>query len=526
MKTSSVSGRLGARALQVAFETPAGLRETLERLGPVFIKIGQFLAMRPDLIPQEYCDALLALADDVSPFPSVEVRQIIIDDLGGCLEDHFAWFNPQPVAAGSLAQVHRARTVDGEDVAVKVQRPHIHEAMAQGLRRTRLIGSAMKAAGLLDAISLKDVLAEISLWMDDELNFKLELQNLTRLYKLSDEGREMRVPRPYPFLSSARLVVAEFIDGTPLSSLLRVPVDDRGAELDRLGLDGEALAEDLIQSVLTQIFRYKLFHADTHPGNLIAMQGSEIGFVDFGLVDSLDPTFQKGMLRYLSAVYDNDIDGMARGLRELLIPLDGADFETFQRDFSTESRLWLRNRGRTIERSESERSPVANYMISVLRAARKNRFRVPVGILSMYRSLLTAESVATQIGASADLRSVGRTFFSNLQFESTLQLLSVEQLQPLLVQWITLFREGPGHLQQILSDLADDQFVLRVLPIDSSDSRIQAAVRAKLITLAILALVLSVLLLAAVNDRKVQACLLAAIFAVFIRIVLLWRRLK
>ncbi|HKY05050.1 MAG TPA: AarF/ABC1/UbiB kinase family protein, partial [Blastocatellia bacterium] len=297
---------------------PAQFRELLERLGPTFIKLGQFLALRPDLIPQPYCDELLKLVDAVESFPFPVARRIITEDLGAPPEQRFVWINPRPIAAASLAQVHEARTFDGEIVAVKVQRENVHERVKKDLRRARLLSRIFDLSGLTLGVSVPDVLKELARWMRDELDMELELRNITRMYELARDVDMMRVPRPYPELSGRRVLTAEFLEGYPFSELLRLVRVGQPDMIKSFGLDIDNLARNLIHTILWQIFRFKFFHADTHPGNLIAMPNDVVGFVDFGLTETLDATHRPGILRFVSAVYSNDVEGMLHALTEVL----------------------------------------------------------------------------------------------------------------------------------------------------------------------------------------------------------------
>src|SRR5262245_43011017 len=175
--------------------TPERARRLLVRLGPGFIKVGQYLALRPDLIGHEFCLEFLKLADRVPSFPFEEARRAITEDLGRPPEEFFSWINPRPLAAGSLAQVHAARTRQGAEVAIKIQRPGIRQAIERDLGRARLIGRILDITQATRLISPADLVGEISRWMHDELDFDHELHNLTSLYNLSKENDRVRIPR-------------------------------------------------------------------------------------------------------------------------------------------------------------------------------------------------------------------------------------------------------------------------------------------------------------------------------------------
>ena len=511
--------------------TPRRFREFLQRLGPIFVKVGQFLALRPDLIAQEYCNELLELTDRVETFPYEVAREIIRQDLGGDPEKLFSWIDSRPLAAGSLAQVHRARTLNDEEVVIKVQRPNIHAAVQRDLRRARLLVRILNLTRSHLVVSPSAVLDEITRWLHDELDVRLELRNLTRMYQLAQDSDILRVPTPYPELSGNRVVTAEYLPGVPLSDLLKLIRDGRIEEVDDLGLDRAKLAENLLYTVLEQIFRYQFFHADTHPGNVLAMSDNSVGFIDFGLADTLDPNFRKVMMRLLSAIYSDDFESMFQSLVEVLVPGEDSDLSEFRADFFQQSRRWQRERDtepRGVPRSDS---PVARYMVGVLRAARRNHFRIPTAILSMYRALLTAEIVAGQLGGDVDLAAVGRKIFERIQIEQLFAMLRIENWQPVVTDWIALLRDGPRQTHQVINDLLEGQLVLRVHTSESDEDQRLKNLRARLISLSIVSLTIVTLLgtvgpIVLVGALQLSHLLWASLAIVGLLMLLTWKRLS
>lgn len=516
---------------RVHFIDPPRARQILERLGPTFVKLGQFLALRPDLVAQEYCDEFLKLTDQVTSFPFPIVRQTIESDLGGSLESRFSFFNPRPLSAASLAQVHVACTQDRATVAVKVQRPDIRQSVDRDLRRARLLSLILEVTGSSAVISPHEIVNELSRWMHDELDMKRELRNLARMHRLSQGHRNMQVPLPYPELSGAHILTAEYLPGVPLTELLRYVRANRADRIEALGFDRKVLAANVLDSVLTQIFRYEFFQADTHPGNLLAMPDNAVGFVDFGLTEELDPSFRQGMIRYLAAVYSGDLESMFGGLLELLIPGSSSNPRDFRRDFYEQDRRWRTERSSKVRGSAGEDSPTSRYLVGVLRAARRNHYTVPQGILSLYRALLTAETLASQLGGEVDLPEVASRIFQGLQIDTVVNGLRPEQLQPLAVEVLQLARDGPRQLRQMLNDLADGRFVLSVRTEESTDDRRRTNTRARMVAAAVLAVGLSVLVLAGRGillpwGIHLSSVLWTMLVVDWILVVILWRRLS
>lgn len=481
---------------------PSGFRDGLQRLGPTFIKVGQFLALRPDLVPQDYCDELMSLLDQVPPFPWREAKTILTEELNRDPTEIFDFVNPKPVAAGSLAQVHEARLMDGTEVAIKIQRPNIRELVLSDLSRARLLARLFELSGISLIASPREIMEELTAWMMQEIDLRHELDNLSRLYQLAKGDSFERVPRPYPDLSTSKILTSEYLRGIPVSKLLLALHSNSAEGVDRvktLGVDCDQLASNLLTACLTQIFRYQFFHADLHPGNLLALPDGVIGFVDFGLCDVLDETVRERQMRYLAAVYGGKTNLMFRSLMEILIPSEQTDVEAFRRDFFTETSTWLRWRKASEDgypeiSPNGTRSPTGQWMVNVMLLARHHRLQVPSGILLMYRALLTAESVANQLGTEMDLTSVGNQFFAKLQLEEALRVIEMNEIQGTFLSQLTLMRELPSQLQQILSELSDGRFALNVTFAETLNVRRSNNQRVRLLATSILSVGIALLL--------------------------------
>lgn len=472
---------------------PAEFGRFLEQQGPTFIKVGQYLALRPDLIAEQYCDELLRLTDRVTPFPAAEAMKILADELGRDPSEVFFVLDPRAEAAGSLAQVHRGRLHSGEEVAVKILRPGVEDRVRQDLRKFRLLARLIEISGARAAISPREVVDELSEWMFQELDLRRELNNMTRLRELSG-GRE-RIPRPFPELSTSRVLVMEHITGVSLADVLESLQSDDVEDprrLRELGFEGPAVARELVLTSLRQMFHYRFFHGDLHPGNILVLPGGGIGFVDFGLCSDLDPTVRENQVRYLSAVYSGESERMYKAVSELLVPGQATDWEVFRQDFLAATRNL--DLGSPASDGERERSPIAQYLIRIMRAARDNDLKVPTGILAMYRTLLTVETLAVRLGLGDGLRQVGRGFFARLQKEDTLRKVTAENLQPVFLSLFDLLREGPAKLNQVLTEIASGELSVRVDAAESKKARQSRNRRSRLIAASIVSVGVALLL--------------------------------
>lgn len=512
---------------------PVGLRETLQRLGPTFIKLGQFLALRPDIVPQEYCDELMGLLDHVPPFPWEEARSILVAHFGRDPSEVVELINPRPVAAGSLAQVHFARLKNGDEVAVKILRPNIEQRVKRDLRWASRLARLLELGRVSLVSAPSELLEELSGWMMQEIDLARELANLTRLYELGGRDASQKIPRPYPELSGPRVLVSEFLRGIPVSEILAANRSERQDDRDRvveLGVRWNRLAENLIHATLTQVFRHHFFHADVHPGNLLVLPGDVIGYVDFGLCDSVDETVRKEQIRYLSSVYNTDIDQMFKSLTEVLIPGPNSDVQRFRMEFMAEAKTWLGELGNAEDPSRAERSPIAQWMIAVMRAARRNGYLVPTRILSMYRALLTAESVATALSTDADLRRIGRDFFSRFAWEEAVRTIQPDNLQNLMLNAVALWKDSPAQLHQVLTDMAENRFTVNANVAEEPRVEIGRNRRSRLLVTSVLTIGVAILTtspsLPAPFGVSLAWPFYAALAVLYLAVFVQWRRLR
>lgn len=516
-----------------ASSRPQRLRDLLVRLGPLFVKIGQFLALRPDILPQEYCDELLQLVDQ-SPAESWEtVHAILTSELGAAPETIFRTIRHRPLAAGSIAQVHLARLRNGRTVAVKVQRPDLEQRIDKDLRRVRWIMRVVDWSGISPFATPDEVVAELQRWLRQELDFTRELRNQQRMYDATTRDDIVRVPRPYAHLSTARVLTGEYLPGLPFSKVLRHMREGSESVLERYQLDTGILAERLIETALDQAFRLRFFHADMHPGNLIAMRDNVIGLVDFGLTDVLDSNVERRQFDFLSSIYNDDVNGMYRAVSQILVDGPGTNHDAFRRDFFNETNRFVAQKGdagRDGRMPGEGRSYIADYMVAVVRLARVHDMHLPTSVLSLYRTLLASESVANQLRSDANLGSVGRGFFRGQQFDKTLAGFEPQSLINWLMQLNDLVRTGPRHAQQLLSDLAEGRFVLSVRSQESEQSRRAGSQRARMISLAVVSVALAMLLSGRGGTTIAGVPLAPFLWVAFVAdlaaMFLIWRRLK
>ncbi|MCW2726164.1 MAG: hypothetical protein JWN35_3085 [Frankiales bacterium] len=298
------------------------LATDLEKLGPTFIKLGQLLSTRVDLLPAPYTEALARLQDDVAPFPFEVVEQIVTDELGVDLSHAFTSFDPTPLAAASLAQVHRAVLRSGREVVVKVQRPGIRKQIADDMSAlAELAELADNHTDLGRRFGFGDLLGQFRIALVAELDYQQEALNLKALAKIVDPWRRLVVPRPVPDYSTGRVLTMDYLPGRKVTDL---------GPLARIDLDGAPLVDDLFAAYLQQILGDGFFHADPHPGNVLLTGDGRLALIDLGMVARLSSGAQDCMVKLLLAVSDGNGEAAADALAGLGRQRNGFDRDAFR----------------------------------------------------------------------------------------------------------------------------------------------------------------------------------------------------
>jgi ubiquinone biosynthesis protein len=306
---------------------PVKVRMMLEELGPTYVKMGQIVSSQASVIPEEWEVELVKLQSDVPPFPSEQVREIIIEELGAPPETFYATFQPHPFAAASTAQVHQATLHDGQQVVVKVQRPHIQNQMKAdlGIMQNAARVASRRSEGLR-SIDMEGMLEEFSTSVLRELDYTGEAYNAFRLGESMAELPGVHVPVIYPELSTSRVLTMEYIRGVKISDV---------EEIDEAGIDREVLAKNTLRALVKQLLIDGFFHADPHPGNiLVNLDTGDATFIDTGMVGELDLTQRINLIQLLIAMQKKDVMGMAQVLYGLSTPfVDHVDEKAYYRDF-------------------------------------------------------------------------------------------------------------------------------------------------------------------------------------------------
>ncbi len=308
------------------YGTATRTRILLEGLGPTYVKMGQIVSSQVNVLPDDWRIELDRLQNEVPTFPYAMVREIVIQELGAPPEELYAEFSETPLAAASLAQVHRARMHDGREVAVKVQRPNLDQQVKADLGVTKTAGRAMEARSKwAREVGLRGMLDEFSTNLIEELDYYGEGYNMTRLAANMAALPGVNVPVLYRDLSARRVLTQQFIVGVKISDL---------DAIDAAGLDRGVLGTNALRAAIKMLLIDGFFHADPHPGNLyVDLETGDVTFLDCGMVGELSVAQRINMLALLWTVVNGDMTAMASQLRSLSVPFRPVDDANFMRTF-------------------------------------------------------------------------------------------------------------------------------------------------------------------------------------------------
>ncbi len=356
---------------------PEELADDLEKMGPTFIKFGQLLSSRPDLLPEPYLKALARLQDKVKPFPYEQVEAIISSELGVRISKAFSFFEEKHLAAASLGQVHRAALRDGRPVVVKVQRPDIRKQIAEDFEVLEEIAAFFdEHTDIGRRYRFGKILGEFKTSIFQELDYEREASNLTALANNLKEFAHIVVPLPVVDYSSRSVLTMDYVRGTKITTL---------SPIARLDIDGAALAEEFFKAYLKQVLIDGFFHADPHPGNVFLTDDGRVALLDLGMTGRLSSNMQEHLLQLLIAISEGNGDQAVKTI--LLISETADNFD--ETEFSKKASEFVsEQRDQTLNHQE-----LGKALMKVSRTAAQTGLYVPTELTLLAKTLLQLEEV-------------------------------------------------------------------------------------------------------------------------------------
>jgi ubiquinone biosynthesis protein len=417
------------------------LREMLDELGPTFVKFGQLLSTRPDVVPPDIVAELRSLQDDVTPFPFAQVREVVEEELGLTLEQAFLEFGEAPIAAASIGQVHRAVLPNGDEVVVKVQRPNaptqIENDIALLYQAARLIKERVRA---LDFIDVNDVVDEFARFIRQELDYKLEARHADTFRRNFAGSPTVVVPRVYWDYSGTRMLTLEYLAGVQLADL----------ELDVTALEARReLAYRVTDTWMEMIFRHGFFHGDPHPANVLVLDGGRIGLVDFGLVGKLTDEDLSRLTRLFIDAATENVEALPRRLAELGVryPKERED------EFTTELReLFYRYYGASL--ADIDPIQVIREGFALIYSM---NLRLPTRFVLLDKAIATLGSVSVELYPAFNVFEVARPYARQLMLERFSPSRVAANAQRRGRELYDIANEIPYQVHDVLQEFRDGQ---------------------------------------------------------------------
>jgi predicted unusual protein kinase regulating ubiquinone biosynthesis (AarF/ABC1/UbiB family) len=405
---------------------PARMRAALEALGGAWVKLGQMLALRFDLLPAPYCDELFKLLNEVAPFPYAQVEEIVRQELGGAPEVIFRAFAAQPFAAASIGQVHRAILPTGEPVAVKVQRPHIRELLRADLELMYAVARVLDWTHPLGATRSRAVVDEFARWTADELDYLIEARQASLLYEQARGARREQIARVYRGYTTSRVLTSELLEGIPLIEIVAAVRQGNGTYLRALtarGYDLQAVVRHLDWNMLNQVYVFGCFHADLHPANLFVLPGNAIGYVDFGLIGQLPDAVRASLTRYSWLLFQGDLEAAIRELMRWLAPSPATAAAAARQELVRLHQAFLYELGPVADGAppaaggrggRAAENPYSRLAVDVLQTIRRHELTLAPGVVVYLKMLVTLGALRHQLAPDYDLPALARRFFGRL----------------------------------------------------------------------------------------------------------------
>ncbi|MEE2757673.1 MAG: AarF/UbiB family protein [Myxococcota bacterium] len=371
----------------------------LQDLGPTFVKLGQILSTRPDLIPQELCDELKTLQDHVNTIDWNDAKSVVEESLGRTLDEAFSTFEEEPLASASIAQVHSAALLDGTEVVVKVQRPGIGKKIEADLHilywLAKKVEETVPEAEAFDPVA---IVREFERAISKELDFKFESRNLIRFSKNFSTWDQVYIPDVYEDLSSQTVMVMERLKGRKIT------------EAVGHGYDMEAIAKDCVSLLFKMVFEDGFFHGDLHPGNLWVLEDGRVGLIDFGLVGRMSHANKDAMADLFLSIATKDCEALAQTLYTIGIKRGKTDYSAFEADVAELMDIYFDN-------VSLANIDFGSYLREIIEGAIRHNLRVPSDFTMFFKAIMTVEGIGKQISPDLDIVAECKPYVERLVAE-------------------------------------------------------------------------------------------------------------
>ena len=422
------------------------IRAILEELGPTFVKLGQMLSTRPDIIPPSVILELEKLQDHVPPFSPEEVKEIIVKNLEAPIDELFAGFEEEPLAAASIGQVHKAILHNGEEVAVKVQRPNIQGNIETDLEILHnIVRLAEKRFSWAKDYGISDIVDEFSQSLHRELDYGIEGRNAEKIASQFVGNDKIKIPSIYWEYSTKRVLTMEYVEGVKIND-----VDT----LDELGFNRQLISERFTDAMMNQILIRGLFHADPHPGNVLIQPGDRIVFIDFGNIGYLDSRIKYAFATLIIALKKGNTDSVMRAILKLGFTPDDINYDKLRSDVEEIIDKYYGHPLNTLNMSEAVND---FFTLTYL-----HHIRIPSDLTMLGKTFLAVEGVVETLNPEFNIIDVIEPFGEKLIKERLKPKNLADSIWNKVVEYSDILDEMPRSLHELTNKLKEGKFSVQI----------------------------------------------------------------
>lgn len=500
---------------------PERLRVALEDIGGTFIKFGQMLALQPDILSLEYCNALFNLLDRVAPFDYAQVEKTFIEELGRAPSEIFDSFDSQPLATASIGQVHVAY-LGGRKLAVKVQRPNVETDFAGDIRLMVATISFIKRLRLKIIYWMIEPMSEFVAWTREELDYRCEARYMEKLRRNARDNMQESVPAVLWDLTTRRTLVSEFFEGETVLAYLRALEAGDEVMFRRLkttGFNPHQVARNIIENFLGDVFEHGMFHADLHPANLMILPGNVVGYIDFGITGVISQYSRQHLIALTLSYTRGDLDGMCEAFFKVSATDSDSNVEGFHNGIKRLSDSWYEVEGK-------ERRLRKNFtlvMLDMLRLSRATSIWPEREVIKYIRSAIAIDGLITRFAPGFDVgRHLEKTCNSYLKWQVRRRMFTYNTLLGWASSSESVMRDGPFRVTSFLQRIVADDIPVHA-DISETDGGADSTRRRKATHLGVIVFTISLLIAITGEQTQFGVNLFTAevLFVVFAALVLL-----
>lgn len=432
------------------YKNPEELAEDLKNMGPTYVKLGQLLSTRPDLIPEPYLKALESLQDDVEEIPYSEVQKIVEEEIGQRISKAFESFEVQPLASASIGQVHLAVLRSGKKVAVKIQRPGVRKNFIEDLDTLKeLTDIAVKHSKTAKKYAVDEILDELRFILLNELDYVKEAENLIALGENTRKYPKIVIPQPVEGYSTSKILTMDYIDGQKITSI---------SPISRIETNYKPLVDELVAAYLKQIIFDGFAHADPHPGNVHLTKDNRIALMDLGMVAKFGPDLRENILKLLIAISKYNGEETANTLLKMSEYDKNADLAGFRKEIN---RLVLDSQNKTAKDLQTGR-----LLIQMNKVAAEKGIKLPVELNILGKILMNMDQIVAVLTPDYDLQRAIERNVEKLMQKKMLQELKPDNFFAEALEAKKLTEKLPERLNIITEKLANNEFEIKIDAID------------------------------------------------------------